>query len=61
MKLEMGTVSEVEVEGTVNPVTDGGLVSESVITVVALLPVETLPDVSLAQAYKVLVPAVVNV
>jgi hypothetical protein len=50
VNVEIETVSELEVPGMVNPETVGALVSERVIVVVALLPVETLFAASLAQA-----------
>jgi hypothetical protein len=61
VRLEIGTVNELEVAGIVNPVTVGGVVSERVIVVVAFLLVETLFAASFAQAKRVFDPAVVKV
>jgi hypothetical protein len=58
----MGTVKEEEVAGTLNPVTVGGMASAVTIVTVteALRLLETFPAASLAQAKRLLVPAVVN-
>jgi hypothetical protein len=58
VKLLIGTVSVLEVDGMVKAVTVGGVVSESVIVTLALRLAETLLAASLAQAYRVLEPAV---
>jgi hypothetical protein len=44
------TVKELELAGTANAVTVGGVVSATVMVTEALLLVETLPAASLAQA-----------
>jgi hypothetical protein len=61
VKLLIGTVSVLEVDGMVKAVTVGGVVSESVTATLALRLVETLFAASLAQAYRVLEPAVAKV
>ena len=55
----MDTMSEEEVDGIAKAVTVGAV--GSVIVTDELLLVETLPAASLAQAYRVLLPIVVNV
>jgi hypothetical protein len=50
VKVMIETVSAAEVAGTENAVTVGGVASERVIVVDALLLGETLPAASLAQA-----------
>jgi hypothetical protein len=58
----MGTVKEEEVAGMLNPVMVGGVASVVVVVTVteALRLLETFPAASLAQAKRVLVPAVAN-
>ena len=56
----IGTTSVVEVAGMAKAVTVGEVMSGRVMTVEAFLTADTLPAASLAQAYRVLVPAVVK-
>ena len=60
---EIATVRELEVDGMLKLVTEGGVVSAVTIVTVtdALLPVETLFAASLAYAYSVLAPALAKV
>jgi hypothetical protein len=62
VKAVMETVRDEEVAGLLNPVTVGGVASvEGIVTVTeALRLLETFPAASLAQAKRVLVPAVAN-
>ena len=56
-----GTASVDEVDGIVNAVIVGAVVSVSVIVTEAARLVETFPAASFAHAYSVLTPAAVNV
>ena len=61
VKDETEIESDVDVDGILKPVTDGLVVSGNVITTCLLTLVETLPEASFAQAYRVFVPCVVKV
>ncbi len=50
VKVEMATVSEVDVEGRMSPVTTGAVVSPSVMTVDELELTDTFPAASFAHA-----------
>jgi hypothetical protein len=58
-ELEVGATENDETVGAVVSETEGGAVAVTV--VVALLPAETLPAASLAQAYSVFAPALAKV
>jgi hypothetical protein len=61
VKVVIGTTSELPVAGIEKAVTCGAVTSLIVTTVGALSELETLPAASLAQAKRVLEPAVVKV
>ena len=58
VRAETGTVRLVAVAGRLNELTVGTVVSGMVTVTDALLPVDTLPAASLAQAKNVLFPSV---